>query len=119
MKNRWLIRGESSRIILEAEADAGRRLIQLGFMRRFDRHHRELRDLVCSGSMGHPLMVHAVHRNPQAGEDFDDRMEIMDAAIHEIDVVPWLLGGIPWLPAGCFMEERLPVLKENCTIRSL
>ena len=87
--------GESSRIILEAEADAGRRLIQLGFMRRFDRHHRELRDLVCSGSMGHPLMVHAVHRNPQAGEDFDDRMEIMDAAIHEIDVVPWLLGGDP------------------------
>lgn len=93
---------ESCRRIAEEESRLGRRLIQLGFMRRFDAHHNEMRDLISSGALGRPLMVHAVHRNPYTGEGFDNRMEIMDAAIHEIDVIPWLLGQDPLVTCQVF-----------------
>lgn len=76
--------------VARAECAAGRRLVQLGFMRRFDRYHAELRELLSGGELGRPLMVHAVHRNPD-NAGFTDEMQIMDAAIHVLDALPWLL----------------------------
>lgn len=81
--------------IIEAECAKGKRMVQVGFMRHFDQHHNELRRLVKSGELGKPLMVHAVHRNPTVGAHYDDKLEIVDAAVHEIDVLPWLLGDDP------------------------
>lgn len=80
------------RRILEAECAGGRRLVQIGFMRRFDSHHTELRELIAGGGLGRALMVHATHRNPD-NAGFTDELQIMDAAIHALDVLPWLLGG--------------------------
>ena len=37
-------------------------------------------------------MVHATHRNPD-NAGFTDELQIMDAAIHALDALPWLLGG--------------------------
>ena len=80
------------REILDAECAAGRRLVQTGFMRRFDSHHAELRELLAKGGLGRALMVHATHRNPD-NAGFTDELQIMDAAIHALDALPWLLGG--------------------------
>ena len=82
---------EAGLSVVRAECAVGRQLIQLGFMRRFDQHHLELRQLLAGGSLGRALMVHATHRNPN-NANFNDTMEIVDTAIHELDALPWLLG---------------------------
>ena len=38
--------------VLQAEAAAGRRLLQVGFMRVYDRAHADLRDLLARGEIG-------------------------------------------------------------------
>ena len=76
--------------IVEAEAAFGRRLVQVGFMRRYDAGYRMLKKVVDS-AIGPPLMVHAAHRNPTVPEQYVTPMAIQDTLIHEIDVLRWLL----------------------------
>ena len=78
--------------IMEAEQAAGRKLVTVGFMRRFDRSYREMKALLDSGELGETLMVHCAHRNPTVPESYTWDMAINDTAIHEIDTVRWLLG---------------------------
>jgi myo-inositol 2-dehydrogenase/D-chiro-inositol 1-dehydrogenase len=84
---------ESSWRVLEAEQKAGRRLIQVGFMRRFDPQYRQLRQLIASGSAGALLMLRGVHRNPSVPSSYTQDMLITDSVVHEFDVIPWLAGG--------------------------
>jgi len=81
---------EGARRIVDAEMAAGRRLVQLGFMRRFDPGYRALKQVV-ERELGPPLMVHAAHRNAASGPGFSTPMAIHETAIHEIDVLRWLL----------------------------
>lgn len=37
------------------------------------------------------LMVHTAHRNPEVGDSYTTPMAVVDTAIHEIDVLRWLL----------------------------
>ncbi|MET7400351.1 Gfo/Idh/MocA family oxidoreductase [Dactylosporangium sp. NPDC005572] len=83
---------EDCRRIVEVEAAAGRRLVQVGFMRRYDEACRELKRVVDGGELGAPLLLHCRHRNPAVPDTFTDEMMINEAAIHEIDLVRWLLG---------------------------
>lgn len=76
--------------IVRAEAKHGKRLVQVGFMRRYDAGYRMLKDVVDS-QIGAPLMVHAAHRNQAVPESYVTPMAIHDTLIHEIDVLRWLL----------------------------
>ena len=78
--------------VLRLEQELDHPHIQVGFMRRFDREYRELRELIASGDAGELLMVHAQHRNPSVAESYTQRMLITDSVVHEFDVVPWLAG---------------------------
>ena len=78
--------------IMEAEQAAGRRLVTVGFMRRFDRSYREMKALLDSGDLGETLMVHCAHRNPTVPQNYTWDMAINDTAIHEVDTMRWLLG---------------------------
>ncbi|WP_330475819.1 Gfo/Idh/MocA family protein [Terrabacter sp. C0L_2] len=78
--------------IMQAEQAAGRRLVTVGFMRRFDRSYRQMKALLDSGDLGETLMVHCAHRNATAPEHYTWDMAINDTAIHEIDTMRWLLG---------------------------
>jgi myo-inositol 2-dehydrogenase/D-chiro-inositol 1-dehydrogenase len=78
--------------IMEAEQRGGRRLVQVGFMRRYDAGYRELKAVLDSGDIGEALMVHNRHRNPSSPETYLEGMSITDTAIHEIDVTRFLLG---------------------------
>lgn len=80
------------RQVMEAEEKAGRRLVQLGFMRRYDKHHRQLRAAIAEGAIGEVLMAHCVHRNPAMPQGFTSAMEVSNAAIHELDALRFLLG---------------------------
>ncbi|MGD6741732.1 Gfo/Idh/MocA family protein [Streptomyces sp. BH106] len=77
--------------ITEAEIAHGRRLVQVGFMRRFDHGYRQLKDVIDSGRVGEPLVVHCAHRNPTVPESYTSDMAALDTAVHEIDVLRWLL----------------------------
>jgi myo-inositol 2-dehydrogenase/D-chiro-inositol 1-dehydrogenase len=78
--------------ILEAEMAHGRRLVQVGFMRRFDPAYRALKEVVAGGAIGAPLMFHSVHRNPSVPPHFTSDMLINDTTVHDVDVARWLLG---------------------------
>jgi myo-inositol 2-dehydrogenase/D-chiro-inositol 1-dehydrogenase len=77
--------------IVEAEMKHGKRLVQVGFMRRYDAGYRALREVVAGGKIGDPLMVHCAHRNPTVGDSYTTDMAITETVIHEIDVLRWLL----------------------------
>ncbi|MBP1018111.1 Gfo/Idh/MocA family protein [Serratia sp. IR-2025] len=77
--------------IVDAEARHGKRLVQVGFMRPYDQGYRALKQVLTSGQIGEPLMLHCAHRNPRVGEAYTTDMAITDTLIHELDVLRWLL----------------------------
>jgi myo-inositol 2-dehydrogenase / D-chiro-inositol 1-dehydrogenase len=83
---------ETALAIMRADAALGTPLIQVGFMRRFDPEHVELRALIERGELGQPLVVHCVHRNPAVPPSFDSAMVVKDSLVHEVDVTRFLLG---------------------------
>ncbi|MEU5591872.1 Gfo/Idh/MocA family oxidoreductase [Streptomyces sp. NPDC020298] len=78
--------------VVEAEARLGRRLAQVGFMRRYDSEYRRLKTLLDSGRLGRPLMLHCTHRNVSSPPDFTSAMLVNSSVSHEIDAARWLLG---------------------------
>jgi myo-inositol 2-dehydrogenase / D-chiro-inositol 1-dehydrogenase len=82
---------DASRRVVAAEASAGQRLVQVGFMRRFDPGYVQLKRRLDDGEIGDALLVHCAHRNADAPSTFGTQMAITDSVVHEIDVVRWLL----------------------------
>ena len=82
---------KSSLRVVEAEEARGKRLVQVGFMRRFDAEYAELKRLLDSGDLGSPLMLHCVHRNAATPPGFTSEMMIYDSVVHEFDTARWLL----------------------------
>ncbi len=76
--------------LVEAEAAVGRRLVQVGFMRRFDREYRAIAELVRTGRLGELLTMHCAHRAESVPPSFSHEMRITDSAAHEFDIVPWI-----------------------------
>lgn len=77
--------------VVAAEVALGRRLAQVGYMRRFDPAYIEMKTTLQSGRLGRPLFFHCVHRNLSAPPWFDSKMAITNSAVHEIDISRWLL----------------------------
>jgi myo-inositol 2-dehydrogenase/D-chiro-inositol 1-dehydrogenase len=82
---------EGSRRVVAAEVAAGRRLLQVGFMRRFDPAFVGLRTAVASGTVGEVRAAHCVHRNAEAHPSATSEGLLVNSMIHEFDSVPWLL----------------------------
>jgi myo-inositol 2-dehydrogenase / D-chiro-inositol 1-dehydrogenase len=78
------------RRIVDAEVTAGRRLVQVGFMRRYDPAYRAMKEVVASGVIGTPLMMHCTHRNASVPAHYTRANAINDTAVHEVDLVRWL-----------------------------
>ncbi len=84
-------KADACKRIVEAEIAQGKKLVQVGFMRRYDPGYRQLKSLIDSGNYGLPLMLHCAHRNYDA-PGFTTSMPVENSMIHEIDVLRWLLG---------------------------
>jgi myo-inositol 2-dehydrogenase/D-chiro-inositol 1-dehydrogenase len=78
--------------VVAAEVAHESRLVQVGFMRRYDTGYRLLKQSLESGSIGEVLVVHCVHRNGASPPGFTSDMLLTDSAVHEIDISRWLLG---------------------------
>ena len=87
--------------IVAAEAAAGGNLLSLGFMRRFDPAHTELKSAIDAGVIGPVLRVTGASRNVVSYPDTTSESIITNSVIHELDSIPWLLGSpvtsVAWL----------------------
>jgi myo-inositol 2-dehydrogenase/D-chiro-inositol 1-dehydrogenase len=82
---------EACRNIVNAEIGRGRRLVQVGFMRPFDRGYQALKKTLDDGTIGSPLVVNCRHFNYDNVPYYKTSMAINDTLIHELDVLRWLL----------------------------
>ncbi len=78
--------------VLEAETAIGKRLVQVGFMRRFDPPYVEMKAKCGHQGFGAPIMMHNFHRNVSAPPHFTGAMAITNSAPHEFDIVRFVLG---------------------------
>lgn len=78
--------------IVEAEATGGRRLVQVGFMRRFDPGYQAMRKAIEEERYGLPLLLHCIHRNAVALSYTTSEAIILNTAVHELDAARFLLG---------------------------
>ena len=82
---------DACRRIVDAEIAGGKKLVQVGFMRRYDPGYRQLKQMVDAKTYGEPLLLHCVHRNPSVDDSFTTPMSVENSMIHEIDCLRWLL----------------------------
>ena len=77
--------------IVEAEVEVGRKLVQVGFMRRYDPQHVDVKNVAASGSIGEPVLFKGLHRNAQIPPGVDSEWVVINAAIHDLDSARWML----------------------------
>jgi myo-inositol 2-dehydrogenase / D-chiro-inositol 1-dehydrogenase len=77
--------------IVDAEVAAGRRLVTVGFMRRYDAGYQEMKRVLNRGDIGAPLIMHSAHRNPSLPAGFSSEMVLLDSCVHDVDIARWLL----------------------------
>lgn len=78
--------------VLEAEVALGKRLVSVGFMRRFDPQHMAVKATVEAGSLGRPLLFKGVHRNAAVPYGIAGETILINSAGHDFDSTRWLLG---------------------------
>ena len=89
--------------VLRAELAVGRRLVQVGFMRIYDRSHAEVRQLLRRGDIGRALRFRGMHINPYHGETTIDRV-MVNSLIHDIHSARWIMDAevdsvfVRWVP---------------------
>ena len=83
---------EACERILDAEVAAGRRLVMVGLMRRYDDGYRAMKETLDRGDIGAPLVFHSAHRNPAVPDSVTTEGVIVDTCVHDIDTSRWLLG---------------------------
>ncbi len=80
-----------AREMVDIEAGLGRRLVQLGFMRRFDPGYMAMKAELTDDGIGRPLIVHNIHRNTRAPYGLATPQTLTNMVIHEFDINRWLL----------------------------
>jgi myo-inositol 2-dehydrogenase/D-chiro-inositol 1-dehydrogenase len=78
--------------IVEAEVAIGRRLISVGYMRRFDPAHLAVKAAADSGEIGAPVMFKGVHRNAEADYGITPAAVVVNSAGHDLDSARWMTG---------------------------
>jgi myo-inositol 2-dehydrogenase/D-chiro-inositol 1-dehydrogenase len=78
--------------IVEAEIELGRKLVQVGFMRRYDPQHVAVKEAVASGAIGEPVLFKGWHRNLDQEPGLHSEAVIINSTIHDLDSARWFLG---------------------------
>ena len=106
--------------IVAAEAAAGGNLLSLGFMRRFDPAHTELKTAIDAGIIGPVLRVTGASRNVVSYPDTTSESIITNSVIHELDSIPWLLGApvvsVAWLAGRATSKVPAGVADPSLTL---
>lgn len=79
---------DACRRIVDAETAGGKKLVQVGFMFRYDSGYRQLKYAIEARRYGEPLLLHCVHRSPGVPTP----LAVANSMNQEIDVLRWMLG---------------------------
>jgi predicted dehydrogenase len=74
-----------------------RRLLQVGFQRRFDRDWLSAKQLIDAGEIGEPRLLRISHRNrahPHGGSSERLGSLFVDMSVHDMDSARWLVGEV-------------------------
>jgi myo-inositol 2-dehydrogenase / D-chiro-inositol 1-dehydrogenase len=82
---------EAALEVVEAETGLERKLVQVGFMRRYDPQHVGVKEAVESGAVGAPVVFKGWHRNPDLDPGIDSEWVVINATIHDIDSARWFI----------------------------
>jgi len=106
---------EGCKRIMQEEMKTGKRLLFLGFMRRYDAGYRELRYAIESGRLGNPLILHCKHRNMHpSGAAHTTDMSVTGSLVHEFDVIRYLIGeDDPYISAQLVCPRRAKYADED------
>ena len=83
---------EDARKIVDAEVELGRKVVQVGFMRRYDPQHLDVKNAIDSGAIGNPVLFKGTHRNAEAAPGSSSESILVNSAVHDLDSARWLLG---------------------------
>ena len=83
---------EECRQLVDAKISGGKRLVQVGFMRRFDPGYLDMKAVIDEGLYGAPVIFHCIHRIASAPHYFTTRTIPIGSAVHEFDIARFLLG---------------------------
>lgn len=83
---------EDARRIVDAEVELGRKVVQVGFMRRYDPQHLDVKNAIKSGDIGQPVLFKGTHRNAGALPGTSSESILVNSAIHDLDSARWMLG---------------------------
>jgi len=78
--------------VIAREQALDRRLVTVGYMRRFDPGYVEMKRRLHEGGLGAALVMHCIHRNAAAPPFMTAPMLIANSAVHEIDIARFVLG---------------------------
>ena len=76
--------------IIDAEEKKGKRLVQVGYMRRFDPYFQEMKKNYNTQNFGKALLLHCAHRQIKPPGFFKSLMPITNGLVHEFDIIRWL-----------------------------
>ena len=110
--------------VIQAEVAAGRRLIQVGFMREFDPAHQRVKAILDSGQIGQPLMFLGTHvnQNPVAERAIED--VIINSTIHDFHSARWMMGAevtsvyVQYVPADSAQPDRCRLANIQMTFQN-
>ncbi len=96
--------------ILLKEVEIGKKLVSVGFNRRFDPWHQKLKEEVASKAFGLPLLWKGFHRNPSAMYNTGGPFILNNSAGHDVDCVRWILNSsiVEVQSYGIRSRESLP-----------
>ena len=77
--------------VVKLETGIGRRMIQLGFMREYDRAHVDVKTEVDTGEHGKRLLFRNVHRNAHFPDVRTIEDVITNSMVHDIHSARWLM----------------------------
>jgi len=83
---------DDARKIVDAEVELGRKLVQVGFMRRYDPQHLDVKRAIDSGAIGHPVLLKGTHRNTGARPGTSSESILVNSAVHDLDAARWIIG---------------------------
>ena len=71
--------------VVEAEVELGRKLVQVGFMRRYDPQHVAVKQAVDSGAVGTPVVFKGWTRNADRDAGITSERIVINATIHDTE----------------------------------
>lgn len=80
---------------IAAAAHASDCVVQVGFCERFNAQHLEARRAVRSGALGKVRAMHTSRVAPYALSDASWDLGVLDTAVHNLDLILWLMGRSP------------------------